>query len=67
MREEGGMKYIYEVIERLLNRYDFYIRMYDFNEGEDNKRRLIGYYEILFIEKFFYGVVNRSVSVRILR
>lgn len=67
MREEGGMKYIYEVIERLLNRYDFYIRMYDFNEGEDNKWCLIGYYEILFIEKFFYGVVNRGVSVRILR
>lgn len=67
MREEGGIKYIYEVIEKLLSRYDYYIRMYDFNEGEDNKRRLIGLYEILLIENFFYGVVNRGVSVRIFR
>ena len=67
MREEGGMKYIYEAIERLSNRHDFHIRMYDPNEGEDNKRRLTGHHETSSIEKFSHGVANRGASVRIPR
>lgn len=67
MREEGGMKYIYEAIERLSNRHDFHIRMYDPNEGEDNKRRLTGHHETSSIENFSHGVANRGASVRIPR
>lgn len=67
MREEYGIKVIYEVIEKLFLYYDYYISMYDLKGGEDNKRRLIGRYEIVSIDYFFYGVVNRGVSVRIFR
>lgn len=67
MRKEGGMKYIYEAIERLSSRHDYHIRMYDPNEGEDNKRRLTGLHETSSIENFSHGVANRGASVRIPR
>lgn len=43
--------------------YDKYIKVYDFKEGEDNKWRLMGFYEILIINDFFVGVVNCGVSI----
>lgn len=67
MREEGGIKYIYEAIEKLSNRHNYHIRMYDPNEGEDNKRRLTGHHETSSIHNFSHGVANRGASVRIPR
>lgn len=67
MREEGGMKHIYDAIEKLSNKHDYHIRMYDPNEGEDNKRRLTGHHETSSIDNFSHGVANRGASVRIPR
>lgn len=67
MREEGGIKHIYDAIEKLSNNHDYHIRMYDPNEGEDNKRRLTGHHETSSIDSFSHGVANRGVSVRIPR
>ena len=67
MREEGGIKYIYEAIEKLSSRHDYHIKMYDPKGGEDNKRRLTGKHETSTIYSFSSGVANRGASVRIPR
>lgn len=59
------MSDIYVVIEKFFFYYEYYISMYDFKGGEDNKCCLIGYYEIVSWKNFLYGVVNCGVSVRI--
>lgn len=56
-------RYIEDVIEKFFKCYDKYIKVYDFKEGEDNKWRLMGFYEILIINDFFVGVVNCGVSI----
>lgn len=67
MREEGGIKYIYDAIERLSTRHSYHISMYDPKGGEDNKRRLTGRHETASIHNFSHGVANRGASVRIPR
>jgi len=67
MREEGGIKYIYDAIEKLSARHDYHIAMYDPKGGEDNKRRLTGRHETASWANFSHGVANRGASVRIPR
>lgn len=67
MREEGGLKYIYEAIEELQKHHDYHIKNYDPNEGKDNSRRLTGRHETSSIDSFSHGVANRGASVRIPR
>ncbi|XP_063712262.1 glutamine synthetase-like [Symsagittifera roscoffensis] len=67
MREEGGIKYIEEAIEKLSKRHDAHIAAYDPSGGEDNKRRLTGLHETARIDQFSSGVANRGASIRIPR
>lgn len=59
MCEEGGYEVIKKVIEKLGLRYREYIVFY----GEGNEWRLIGKYEIVDMNMFLWGVVNRGVLV----
>lgn len=63
MREEGGMKFIIEAIEKLSKRHMEHIKVY----GEDNTMRLTGRHETGDIESFSYGVADRGGSIRIPR
>ncbi|KAF6292913.1 glutamate-ammonia ligase [Rhinolophus ferrumequinum] len=67
MREENGLKYIEESIERLSKRHQYHIRAYDPKGGLDNARRLTGFHETSNINDFSAGVANRSASIRIPR
>ncbi|XP_005880282.1 PREDICTED: glutamine synthetase [Myotis brandtii] len=67
MREENGLKYIEESIERLSKRHQYHIRAYDPKGGRDNARRLTGFNETSNINDFSAGVANRSASIRIPR
>ena len=67
MREEGGLTYIYEAIERLSKVHDLHIKAYDPKEGKDNLRRLTGRHETADIHTFTHGVAHRGASVRIPR
>lgn len=60
MREEGGIKYIYEAIEKLSKKHKEHIAVYG-----DNSKRLCGKFETSDIDKFTYGVADRTASVRI--
>ncbi|CAL8279490.1 unnamed protein product [Merluccius merluccius] len=65
MREEGGLQYIEQAIEKLSVRHEEHIRVYDPRGGEDNKRRLTGRHRTANINKFLSGVADRGASVRI--
>lgn len=67
MREEGGMKHIYDAIAELQKHHNYHIKNYDPNEGKDNSRRLTGRHETSSIDSFSHGVANRGASVRIPR
>lgn len=67
MREEGGIKYIEEAIEKLSKRHAKHIQAYDAHGGLDNKRRLTGHHETSSINDFSAGVANRGCSIRIPR
>ncbi|EDV28117.1 uncharacterized protein TRIADDRAFT_49883 [Trichoplax adhaerens] len=67
MREDGGIKYIHEAIEKLSKRHKEHIRLYDPNGGKDNERRLTGKHETSSIDNFFSGVAHRGASIRIPR
>ncbi|MBN3313235.1 GLNA synthetase, partial [Atractosteus spatula] len=67
MREENGLKYIEESIERLSRRHSYHIRAYDPKGGLDNARRLTGHNETSNIHEFSAGVANRGASIRIPR
>lgn len=67
MRDEGGIKYIEEAIEKLSKRHFTHIRCYDPHGGADNKRRLTGHHETSSINDFSAGVANRGCSIRIPR
>uniref|UniRef100_A0A8C5A3G5 Glutamine synthetase n=1 Tax=Gadus morhua TaxID=8049 RepID=A0A8C5A3G5_GADMO len=67
MREEGGLKYIEQAIEKLSHRHQEHISVYDPRGGEDNKRRLTGLHETANIKDFSHGVANRGASIRIPR
>jgi len=60
-RGEGGIKFIYEAIEKLSKKHKEHIKHY----GEGNDQRLTGKHETSSIEDFSSGVADRSVSVRI--
>ncbi|GAA6216076.1 glutamine synthetase-like [Lates japonicus] len=67
MREEGGMQYIQQAIERLGRRHSEHIRVYDPRGGQDNTRRLTGLHETSSINDFSSAVANRGASIRIPR
>ncbi|KAL3041391.1 hypothetical protein OYC64_019567 [Pagothenia borchgrevinki] len=67
MREEGGLEFIEQAIEKLGKRHKEHIRMYDPNGGKDNVRRLTGRHETASINDFSAGVANRAASIRIPR
>ncbi|KAJ3129884.1 glutamate--ammonia ligase [Nowakowskiella sp. JEL0407] len=63
MRQEGGMKYIIEAIEKMSKRHKAHIAVY----GSDNEQRLTGRHETADINTFKYGVADRGSSIRIPR
>jgi len=67
MREEGGIKYIEDAIEKLSKRHKRHIQVYDPRGGLDNRRRLTGNHETSSIEEFSAGIANRGCSIRIPR
>uniref|UniRef100_A0A8C3G5J6 Glutamine synthetase n=2 Tax=Cyclopterus lumpus TaxID=8103 RepID=A0A8C3G5J6_CYCLU len=67
MRDEGGLQYIEQAIEKLGKKHAEHIRMYDPHGGKDNMRRLTGLHETSSIDDFSAGVANRGASIRIPR
>lgn len=67
MRAEGGIKAIEAAIEKLSKKHSKHIKAYDPRGGKDNERRLVGRLETSSIDKFSWGVADRSSSVRIPR
>ena len=67
MRQEGGIKYMYEAVEKLSKRHAYHIAMYDPHCGDDNRRRLTGLHETSDINTFSSGVAHRGASIRIPR
>ncbi|RZC37707.1 Gln-synt C domain containing protein [Asbolus verrucosus] len=67
MREDGGYKLIEEAVKKLEKNHAKHIKAYDPSGGEYNKLRLTGHHETSSVEKFSWGVADRSVSVRINR
>ncbi|XP_029300853.1 glutamine synthetase-like isoform X2 [Cottoperca gobio] len=67
MREEGGLQYIEQAIDKLSKRHPQHIQMYDPSGGKDNMRRLTGLHETASIHEFSAGVANRGASIRIPR
>ncbi|XP_037672000.1 glutamine synthetase-like [Choloepus didactylus] len=65
MREENGLKYIEESIEKLSKRHQYHIHAYDPKGGLDNARRLTGFNETSNINDFSAGVANCGASIRI--
>jgi glutamine synthetase len=67
MRDENGLHFIEEAIERLSKRHVTHIRGYDPKGGLDNRRRLTGHHETASIDQFSAGIANRGCSIRIPR
>ncbi|XP_034062228.1 glutamine synthetase-like isoform X2 [Gymnodraco acuticeps] len=67
MREEGGLEFIEQAIEKLSKRHKEHIQVYDPRGGKDNMRRLSGHHETSSIHDFSAGVANRGASIRIPR
>jgi len=67
MRQDGGIKFIEEAIEKLGKRHQTHIKVYDPRGGKDNQRRLTGHHETSSINEFSAGVANRGCSIRIPR
>lgn len=61
MREEGGYEHILEAINKLQSKHKEHLDVY----GEGNELRLTGKCETSSIDKFTYGVADRSASIRI--
>lgn len=60
MRQDGGLEHIYNAIEKLSEKHQEHIAVYG-----DNRDRLVGTLETSDINKFTYGISDRSASVRI--
>lgn len=60
MRESNGIEHIMKAIEKLSKKHDQHIKVYG-----DNNNRLTGKHETSNINKFTYGVADRTGSVRI--
>ena len=67
MREENGLKYTEEAIEKLSKRHQYHIRAYDPKGDLDNARRLTGFHETSNINDFSAGVANHGASICIPR
>nr|XP_057906192.1 glutamine synthetase-like [Doryrhamphus excisus] len=67
MREEGGLQYIEQAIDKLSKKHMEHIKVYDPHGGQDNVRRLTGHHETSSINEFSAGVANRAASIRIPR
>jgi glutamine synthetase len=67
MRDDGGIKFIEEAIEKLSKRHAKHIKVYDAKGGKDNLRRLTGHHETASIHQFSAGIANRGCSIRIPR
>lgn len=67
MRNDGGMKAIEAAIEKLSKKHAEHMKVYDPSGGEYNKLRLVGKLETSSMEKFTWGVADRSGSVRVSR
>uniref|UniRef100_G1QDN9 Glutamine synthetase n=1 Tax=Myotis lucifugus TaxID=59463 RepID=G1QDN9_MYOLU len=65
LREENGLKYREEFIERPSRRHQYHIRAYDPKRGRDKARRLTGFNETSNINDFSPSVANCSASIRI--
>jgi len=61
MREEGGIKFIHEAIDKLGKVHKEHISMY----GNGNENRLTGDHETCDIDTFRAGVSDRGASIRI--
>jgi len=61
MREENGIVHILEAIKKLEKTHSEHINHY----GEHNEQRLSGKHETSDINKFSFGELNRSSSIRI--
>jgi glutamine synthetase len=60
-RSPGGIDTIYQYMARLEGHHAEHIAVY----GEDNEQRLTGIHETSSMERFTYGVGDRTASVRI--
>ncbi|XP_037678637.1 glutamine synthetase-like [Choloepus didactylus] len=67
MREENGLKYTEESIEKLSKRHQDHIHAYDPKGSLDNARRLTGFNEPSNINNFSAGVANCGASICIPR
>ncbi|XP_062968791.1 glutamine synthetase-like [Cynocephalus volans] len=65
MREENGLKYIDEAIEKLSKRHQYHIYAYVPEGGLDNARHLTGFHEASNINNFSAGVANHGTSISI--
>ncbi|KAK3587175.1 hypothetical protein CHS0354_016871 [Potamilus streckersoni] len=67
MREQGGIKAINKAIQKLGKQHAQHIMAYSALRGDDNHRRLTGYYETSNIREFMAGIAQRDASIRIPR
>lgn len=65
MRVDGGIEFIKDACERLGRTHADDIKLYDPHGGQDNLRRLTGRHETSSVDRFSWGISNRSCSVRI--
>lgn len=63
MRNEDGYDEIIKSIEKLALKHEEHLKLY----GDDNHLRLTGKHETSSMDKFTYGVADRSASIRIPR
>lgn len=61
MREEGGIKFIVDACDKLIENHDEHIQIY----GKNNELRLTGKHETSSMTECSYGIANRSCSIRI--
>lgn len=67
MRADDGLKAIEAAIHKLSKEHAKHIRAYDPKGGAYNIERLTGHLETSSIDKFSWGIADRSTSVRISR
>tara|TARA_B110000483_G_scaffold234850_1_gene305519 strand:- start:2853 stop:3869 length:1017 start_codon:yes stop_codon:yes gene_type:complete len=60
-RDNIGLDYIYEAIEKLRLKHDEHMAVY----GTGNEERMTGIHETASYDKFTYGIANRGASIRI--
>jgi glutamine synthetase len=61
MREENGLEYINNAIEKLKDKHSYHMEHY----GKDNQMRMTGHHETASFDKFTWGVGSRNTSIRI--